>query len=61
MLGGITMATIVMPVIEMTETPELLKKLDKGIEDMENGRVNPHEDTMKILIQQYNDYVSQNS
>ena len=61
MLGGITMATIVMPVIEMTETPELLKKLDKGIEDMENGRVNPHEDTMKILMQQYNDYVSQNS
>ena len=55
------MDTIIMPVIEMPETPELLKKIDKGIEDMENGRVTPHEDTMKILMQQYNDYVSQNS
>lgn len=61
MLGGFAMDTITMPVIEMTETPELLKNLDKGIEDMENGRVTPHEDTMKILIQQYNEYVSQNS
>ena len=61
MLGGFAMDTIVMPVIEMPEAPELLKKIDKGIEDMENGRVTPHEDTMKILMQQYNDYVSQNS
>ena len=61
MLGGFAMDTIIMPVIEMPETPELLKKIDKGIEDMENGRVTPHEDTMKILMQQYNDYVSQNS
>ena len=61
MLGGFAMDTIVMPVIEMPETPELLKKIDKGIEDMENGHVTPHEDTMKILMRQYNDYVSQNS
>lgn len=61
MLGGFAMDTIVMPVIETPEAPELLKKIDKGIEDMENGRVTPHEDTMKILMQQYNDYVSQNS
>lgn len=27
----------------------LLKELDKGIDDMENGRTTPHEETMKIL------------
>lgn len=58
MLGGLAMDTITMPVIE---TPELLEELDKGIDDMESGRVTPHEDTMKILLQRYNDYVSQNS
>lgn len=42
------------------EKPELLEQLDKGIDDMENGRVTPHEETMKILTQRYNDYVSQN-
>ncbi len=26
-------------------------------DDMENGRVTSHEDTMKILMQRYNDYV----
>ena len=36
---------------------ELLEELDKGIDDVENGRVTSHEDTMKILLQQYNDYV----
>ena len=35
----------------------LLKGLDKGIDDVENGRVTSHEDTMKILLQQYNDYL----
>lgn len=58
MLGGLAMDTVIMPVIEM---PELLEELDKGIDDMENGRVTSHEDTMKILLQRYNDYVSQNS
>ena len=48
---------ITMPIIE---THELLDELDKGIDDVENGRVTPHEDTMKILLRQYNDYVSQN-
>ncbi len=41
------------------ETPELLEDLDKGIDDMENGRVTPHEETMNVLIQRYNDYVLQ--
>ena len=36
---------------------DLLKGLDKGIDDVENGRVTSHEDTMKILLQQYNDQV----
>ena len=56
MLGG-TLMDVTTPIVE---TPELLEELDKGIEDMENGCVAPHEDTMKILMQRYNDYVSQN-
>jgi hypothetical protein len=56
MLGGLAM-DVTTPVVETTE---LLKELDKGIDDMENNRVTPHEDSMKILMQQYSDYVSQN-
>ena len=56
MLGELAM-DVTMPVVETTE---LLEELDKGIDDMENGRVTPHEDTMKILMQRYDDYVSQN-
>lgn len=56
-LGGLTMDAT-MPVVETTE---LLEKLDKGIDDMENSRITPHEDTIKLLMQRYDDYVSQNS
>ncbi len=35
-----------------------LKELDKGIDDMEAGRVLSHEETMKRVKQQYLDYVS---
>ena len=56
MLGRLAM-DVTMPVVETTE---LLEELDKGIDDMENSRVTPHEDTMKILMQRYDDYVSQN-
>ena len=56
MLGGLAM-DVTRPVVETTE---LLEELDKGIDDMENSRVTPHEDTMKILMQRYDDYVSQN-
>ena len=56
MLGGLAMDAT-MPVVETTE---LIEELDKGIDDMENSRVTPHEDTMKILMQRYDDYVSQN-
>lgn len=47
-------------IIDASETPELLKDLNKGIDNMENNCVTSHEDTMKILIQRYNDYVLQN-
>ena len=56
MLGGLAMDAT-MPVVETTK---LLEELDKGIDDMENSRITPHEDTMKLLMQQYDDYVSQN-
>lgn len=56
MLGRLAM-DVTMPIIE---TPELLKELNKGIDNIENNCVTSHEDTMKILIQRYNDYVLQN-
>ena len=56
MLGGFAMDVTT----TVIETSELLEELDKGIDDMENGRVTPHEDTMKILIRRYNEYISQN-
>ena len=45
----------------IVETSNLLEELDKGIDDIENNRITSHEKTMEILMQQYNDYVSQNS
>ncbi len=36
---------------------ELCALLDKGIDDYENGRVTPHEESMKILMQRYKEYV----
>lgn len=57
MLGGLAMDAT-MPVVETTE---LLEELDKGIDDMENSRITPHEYTMKLLMQRYDDYVSQNT
>ena len=56
MLGGYIMDTK-----PIAETPKFLKELDKGIDDMEKGHVTAHEETMKILMQRYDDYVSQNS
>ena len=57
MVGGIAMKTTISDI----ENTKLSKELDKGIDDMEKGRVTAHEETMKILMQQYNDYVLQNS
>ncbi|SDM83458.1 hypothetical protein [Lachnospira pectinoschiza] len=56
MSGGLDMDAT----MSVVETTELLEKLDKGIDDMENSRITPHEDTMKLLMQRYDDYVSQN-
>lgn len=38
----------------------LFKELDKGIDDMEQNRVTPHEETMKILTKRLEEYVIQN-
>ncbi len=57
MVGGIAMKTTISDI----ENTKLSKELDKGIDDMENGRITAHEETMNILMQQYNDYVLQDS
>ena len=36
----------------------IIDELDKGIDNMENGRVTPHEESMKVIQRQYNDYTS---
>ncbi len=57
MVGGSIMDKNVTTV----EESELFRELDKGIDDMENGRVTPHEESMRILMQRYNEHVLQNS
>lgn len=57
MLGGFVMKDITS---KAEEEKLLLEELDKGIDDMEEGRVKPHEETMKLLRQQYAEYVLQN-
>ena len=41
------------------ETPELLKELDKGIDDMENGHLTPQEESMRILKERYKEDVGE--
>lgn len=55
MLGGVIMDTTV-----TKDEQELLLALDKGIEDMEAGRLTPHEESMNILRQRLSDYALQN-
>ena len=45
----------------IAESSNLLEELNKGLDDIENNRITSHEKTMEILMQQYNNYVSQNS
>ena len=40
---------------------ELLRELDKGIDDYEAGRVTPHEEAMILLKQRLQEYVLQHS
>lgn len=42
------------------ERNELFRELDKGIDDMEAGRLTPHDETMRELKQHIKDYVLQN-
>ena len=57
MLGGMIM-DVTIPLVDATD---LLNELDKGIDDLENGRVTSHEETMNLLVQRYSDYASQNT
>lgn len=46
-----------MSAIEKNEVEEaILRALDKGIDDMENGRVVPHEQAMEIVRQRLKEY-----
>lgn len=38
---------------EDIQEKKLYKELDKGIDDMENGRVVPHEEAMKKLMERF--------
>ena len=40
-----------------TQGADILAEIDKGIDDMESGRVTPHEQSMEIIMQRYNDHV----
>ncbi len=57
MNGGLAM-DIKIPIINETN---LLDELDKSINDMEEGRVTSHEESMEILMQRYNAHVLQSS
>lgn len=47
------------PTDESAELQTLFAELDKGIDDMEAGRVVPHEEAMKIIRKSVEDYASQ--
>lgn len=36
---------------------KVFRELDKGIDDLENDRILPHEDTMKLLREKVKSYV----
>lgn len=56
MYGGMTMKN---PAIDSGEK-ELLEALDKGIDDLEAGKLTPHKESIAILKQRLNEYVLQN-
>ena len=39
----------------------LFEKLDKGISDMETGRLTSHDEAMKIITERFENYVLQHS
>ncbi len=43
--------------VSTEDESKIFQALDKGIDDMEAGRITPHKDAMKLLIQQYKNNV----
>ena len=60
MIGGVAMEATISSVPVILDEDNTSKLLDKGIDDMENGRVTSHEESMRILMQRYENYVIQN-
>lgn len=57
MLGGTVMENV-SPISNPNRLDvSLLRALDKGIDDMENGRTVPHDKAMEIVRQRLKDYV----
>ena len=54
MIGGVYMDTTL---VKNDVQEEFFKELDKGIDDMENGRVMPHGEAMKIIGERLRVYV----
>lgn len=42
--------------VEKTQETQIFKELDKGIDDMEAGRVIDHDEAMRILKERVNQY-----
>ncbi|MDD3139139.1 MAG: hypothetical protein PHX08_09230 [Lachnospiraceae bacterium] len=53
---GRTLTSVEMEEYEVTTGSELLSELDKGIDDMEQGRTYSHEETMKIVREKLSEY-----
>lgn len=57
MLGGAVMENVAQINNGNGLDASLLRALDKGIDDMENGRTVPHDKAMKIVRQRLKDHV----
>lgn len=51
------MAENIIDRVPTEDETKIFRALDKGIDDMEAGRITPHKDAMKLLIQQYKNNV----
>lgn len=57
MLGGTVMENVALVNNRNGLDASLLRALDKGIDDMENGRTVPHDKAMSIVRQRLKDHV----
>lgn len=57
MLGGMVMEDYISANNETLYDSSLLRALDKGIDDMENGRTVPHDKAMEIVRQRLKEHV----